>query len=135
MIRRIVAGIVGPSRILLGLYGLASPGRRPRLRRLLARRRPPSRALAYGEARAIYGGLFAVLGGLHALGRHRPGGQAVAPLLMAGLIWLGICAGRLLGVSIDGNPGVFGWFGVVGEAALGMALVSAATLRVRLPAG
>ena len=125
---RIVAGIVGAITVAMGLYGLASPagvldfvGLSPAV--------PTEPALAYGEVRAIYGGLFVVLGAFTLWGAIDPPGKRSA-LLMAGLIWLGICAGRLLGVSIDGNPGVMGWFNVVGEAALGMALVWSALAKL-----
>ena len=118
---RIVAGAVGVITVLLGVYGLLSPagvldfvGFTPAV--------PTDPALAYGEARAIYGGLFTVLGAFTLWGAIDPPGKRSA-LLMAGLIWLGVCAGRLVGVSIDGNPGFMGWFNIAGEAALGMALV------------
>jgi hypothetical protein len=92
---------------------------------------PTAPALAYGEARAVYGGLFAVLGAFTLWGAIDPPGKRSA-LLMAGLLWLGLCAGRLLGVSIDGNPGIVGWIGVLWEAAFGLALLWSAL--AKLPA-
>ena len=125
---RVVAGALGAVTLLMGLYGLASPagvldfvGFSPSV--------PTEPALAYGEARALYGGLFTVLGAFTLWGAIDPPGKRAA-LLMAGLLWLGMCAGRLLGVSIDGNPGVMGWVAVVWEAAFGMALVWAALAKL-----
>ena len=94
---------------------------------------PTEPALAYCEARAVYGGLFTVLGAFTLWGAIDPAGKRSA-LLMAGLLWLGLCAGRSIGISIDGNPGIFGWVGVVWEAAFGTALVWAAIARLPTPA-
>ena len=125
---RVVAGALGAVTVLMGLYGLASPagvldfvGFSPAV--------PTEPALAYGEARALYGGLFTVLGAFTLWGAIDPPGKRAA-LLMAGLLWLGLCAGRLLSVSIDGNPGVMGWVAAVWEAAFGMALVWSALAKL-----
>jgi len=124
----VVAGALGAVTVLMGLYGLASPagvldfvGFSPAV--------PTEPALAYGEARALYGGLFTVLGAFTLWGAIDPPGKRAA-LLMAGLLWLGLCAGRLLSVSIDGNPGVMGWVAAVWEAAFGMALVWSALAKL-----
>jgi hypothetical protein len=53
---------------------------------------------------------------------------------MAGLLWLGLCAGRLIGVSVDGNPGLFGWIYVVFEATFGSALVWSALAKMPIAA-
>jgi hypothetical protein len=118
---RIVAGSLGAITLLMGLYGLVSPagtldfvGFQPAV--------PTQPALAYGEARAVYGGLFTVLGAFTLWGAIDPPGKRSA-LLMAGLLWLGLCAGRALAISIDGNPGVMGWGAAVWEGAFGMGLV------------
>jgi hypothetical protein len=47
-------------------------------------------------------------------------------LVAIGLLWLGACGGRLFGVTVDGNPGVFGWLALVFEAVMGSALLLAA---------
>jgi hypothetical protein len=47
-------------------------------------------------------------------------------LVAIGLLWLGACGGRLFGVTVDGNPGVFGWLAVMFEAVMGSALLLAA---------
>jgi hypothetical protein len=125
---RVVAGALGALTLLMGLYGLAYPagvldfvGFQPAV--------PTEPALAYGEARAVYGGLFAVLGGFTLWGAIDPPGKRAA-LLMAGLLWVGLCAGRSLSIFIDGNPGIMGWIGVIGEAAFGFGLVWAALARL-----
>jgi hypothetical protein len=114
--------------LLMGLYGLASPagvldfvGFSPSI--------PTEPALAFGEARAVYGGLFTVLGAFTLWGAIDPPGKRSA-LLMAGLLWLGLCAGRVLSVSIDGNPGIMGWVFVLWEGAFGTALVWSALARL-----
>jgi len=77
-----------------------------------------------GEVRATYGGIFVVMGVYTLLATADPWAHR-ARLLFIGLMWLGACAGRLLGVYLDGNPGIFGWLGVVFELAIGGTLVAA----------
>src|SRR6185369_4781076 len=129
---RVVAGVLGAITLGMGLYGLASPGR------VLdfvgfAPTTPTEPALAYCEARAVYGGLFAVLGAFTLWGAIDPAGKRSA-LLMAGLLWLGLCTGRSIGISIDGNPGIFGWFFAISEAFVGLGLVWAAVAKLPTPA-
>jgi hypothetical protein len=125
---RVVAGTIGVITLALGLYGLVSPAS------VLdfvgfAPQNPTQPALAHGEARAVYGGLFTVLGAFTLWGAIDPPGKRAA-LLMAGLLWLGLFAGRMLGMSIDGNPGAMGWLGLVWELAFGTALVWSAVARL-----
>jgi hypothetical protein len=84
---------------------------------------PP--AFVLGEVRATYGGLFTVMGASVLLAAMNPAAHR-GRLLAIGLLWLGACGGRLLGVTVDGNPGVFGWLAVIFEAAMGSALMLAA---------
>jgi hypothetical protein len=121
---RVIALIVGIITLGLGLASLAYP---VRILGLLgfAVVNASSAAAAYGEVRAMYGGLFVVLGVYVLMGaidpnRYRP------HLMMIGLAWLGVCAGRLIGVSIDGNPGLFGWIYAVFEGLMGSLLLIAA---------
>jgi hypothetical protein len=82
-------------------------------------------AAALGEVRATYGGIFIVMG-LFAL-RAALDPSAYRPRLrFIGLLWLGACAGRLLGAWIDGNPGLFGWATAAFEFVIGGVLVIAA---------
>jgi hypothetical protein len=100
-------GLVGASMLGMAALGLWRPGFY--LGFIGYSITDPSRAaFQLGELRAIYGGLFGVIGTFTVL-------SAIDPLvhrgrLMAmGWCWLGIGAGRLLGVMVDGNPGLRGW--------------------------
>ena len=128
MTPRIVAGTLGAITLVMGLYALASPGDLLPIIGL-SPAVPTEPALALGEVRAVYGGLFAVLGAFTLWGAIDPPGKRAA-LLMAGLLWLGLCGGRLLGVSIDGSPGIMGWIFVVWEAVFGLALLWSALARL-----
>jgi len=108
-----LAGLLYPSRIM-GLLGYA----------ILS---PSQSAAVLGEVRATYGGLFVVMGVYTLLAAVDPVAHR-ARLLFIGLLWLGACAGRLLGVSIDGGPGLPGWFAVVFELIIGGALLVAALM-------
>ena len=129
---RIVAGVLGAITFVMGLGGLASPDRVMALVGF-APSTEANRALALCETSAVYGGLFAVLGAFTVWGAIDPAGKRAA-LLMAGLLWLGLCVGRAIAISRYGNPGIFGWVGVMWEAAFGMALVWAAIARLPTPA-
>jgi uncharacterized protein DUF4345 len=129
---RLVAGVLGAITVATGLAGLASPERTLAFVGF-APLTPSQPALALCEARAVYGGLFTVLGTFTLWGAIDPAGKRSA-LLMAGLLWLGLCAGRSIGISIDGNPGLFGWVGVVWEAVFGLGLVWSAVAKLPTPA-
>jgi hypothetical protein len=47
-------------------------------------------------------------------------------ITLIGLLWLGVCGGRLLGVSLDGNPGPMGLVAAALELIMGGALLLAA---------
>jgi hypothetical protein len=128
MTPRIVAGTLGAITLLMGLYGVVSPANVLDVVGF-APQNPTEPALAYGEARAVYGGLFTVLGAFTLWGAIDPPGKRAA-LLMAGLLWLGLFFGRAIGASIDGNPGPIGWLGLAWEAAFGTALVWSALARL-----
>ena len=105
------AGLIYPERVL-GVVGLAVQN-------------PSHTAAAMGEVRATYGGLFLVMGLAALLGALDPVAHR-APLRLIGLLWLGACAGRLLGVYLDGSPGLPGWAAVAFELLVGGALLVAA---------
>jgi len=44
-------------------------------------------------------------------------------ILFVGLLWLGACAGRVMGAFVDGSPGLFGWLSAAFELAAGLVLV------------
>ena len=105
------AGLIYPERVL-GLLGFAVQN-------------PAHAAAAMGEVRATYGGLFLVMGLAALLAALDPVTYR-GRLRLIGLLWLGACAGRLLGVYLDGNPGLPGWAAVAFEFIVGGALVVAA---------
>jgi peptidoglycan/LPS O-acetylase OafA/YrhL len=129
---RVVAGVLGAITLVLGLLALATPDRTMAMVGF-APSTEANRVLALCEIRAVYGGLFAVLGGFTLWGAIDPAGKRAA-VLMAGMLWLGLCVGRSIGISIDGNPGVFGWFFAISEAMVGLGLVWAAVAKLPTPA-
>ncbi len=117
---RLTAIVAGLIMIGLGMAGLLYPDR---VLGLLGFNVPIAShiAAAYGEVRATYGGLFLVAGIFTALAAMDPVANR-SRLLFVGLLWLGACGGRLFGVFVDGNPGLFGWLSVAFELAVGGAL-------------
>jgi hypothetical protein len=83
-----------------------------------------SSAATLGEVRATYGGVFTVMGLLTVVAAINPTANR-GRILFVGLLWLGACAGRVFGASVDGNPGLFGWLSAAFELAVGLALVFA----------
>jgi drug/metabolite transporter superfamily protein YnfA len=131
-----VAGIAGTIILALGLAGLLYPDRVMGLLGF-AVLNPSSAAAALGEIRAIYGGLFVVMGVYTLLAVVDPFAHR-ARLRFVGLLWLGAVAGRLVGVSIDGSPGMPGWLSlgfelVIGGALLASSFVKPATYPGRQP--
>jgi hypothetical protein len=106
-----IAGLVYPERVL-GMLGLAYAN-------------PSHMAAALGEVRATYGGLFAVMGCFTLFAALDPSAHR-SRLLFVGLLWLGMCFGRLFGVYVDGNPGIPGWVAATFELVVGGARVAVA---------
>jgi hypothetical protein len=92
-----------------------------------------SSAATLGEVRATYGGLFIVMGLLTALAAINPAANR-GRILFVGLLWLGACAGRVFGASVDGSPGIFGWLSAAFELAVGLVLVVASQAAGDAPA-
>jgi hypothetical protein len=124
---RIVTVIVGIIILALGLAGLLYPDRIMGVLGFSILNASQASA-ALGEIRATYGGVFVVMGVYTLLAAMDPAAHR-ARLLFVGLMWLGACAGRLLGVSLNGNPGLPGWAAVVFELLVGGALVAAVVLK------
>jgi Domain of unknown function (DUF4345) len=120
---RPTAAIAGTIILLLGLAALVYP---QRVIGFLgyAVMSPSDAAAVLGEVRATYGGLFAVMGLFTLIAAANPVANR-SRLLFVGLLWLGACGGRLVGVFVDGNPGIFGWGALAFELVVGGALVIA----------
>ena len=123
---RVTAAIVGVMTLGLGLAGLLYPTRVMGLLGFTIVNASQA-AAALGEVRAVYGGLFVVIGVYTLLAAMRPEVPR-ARVLFIGLMWLGVCGGRLFGASIDGNPGLFGWLYAAIELLMGGSLVATALL-------
>lgn len=124
MSARGIALVAGTIITLMGLAGLLYPERVMGLLGFTTLSATHAAAVL-GEVRATYGGLFVVMGVAVLLAAADPLAHR-GRLLAVGLLWLGACGGRLLGVALDGNPGLFGWVAVLFEAGMGGTLVVAA---------
>jgi hypothetical protein len=117
-----IAAVVGLITIGFGLVGLLKP--------LLVmamvglKIEPGADATVMGEMRAIYGGMPLVLGVFTLLAAFDPA-QHRSRLTLLGLVWLGVCAGRLFSITIDGAPGLVGWANAVLELVGGVLLLAA----------
>src|SRR5262249_52400210 len=112
-------GLLYPDKAM-GLLGYAvAPGALP--------------AAVLGEVRATYGGLFVAMGVFTLLSAFDPAAHR-GRLTLISCLWLGAALGRLLAVSINGSPGLFGWLSLVSEILVGVLLLSAAWLPAREPA-
>jgi hypothetical protein len=124
---RIVTAAIGVLTTILGIGGLISP--QLVMERVVGFAVDPSftENFVRGEVRAVYGGMFTVLGvatllSAFDLGAHR------GRVLWIGLLWLGLCGGRLVSVAVDGPAGMWGWMSVAFELVVGGLLVAAATM-------
>jgi hypothetical protein len=122
-----IVAVIGAVTTLLGVGGLVSP--EFVMHRVVGFTVDPAFAenFVHGEVRAVYGGLFTVMGLQTLWGamdlpvrRHR--------VLLLGTLWLGLCAGRLLGIAVTDGPGALGWLSVAFEAVIGGALSACAML-------
>ena len=120
---RVVAIITGVITTALGLAGLLYPDRVMGVLGF-AILNTSNVAAVMGEIRATYGGIFVVLGVYTLLSSMDPAAHR-SRLMFIGLLWLGACAGRLLGVDINGNPGLPGWLAGAFELLMGGALLAA----------
>src|SRR5262249_27726346 len=125
---RITTGVVGTLILICGLAGLIAPEQV--MTHVLGFSVDPSHSqnAVHVEVRATYGGLFVVMGVYALLSVADPVANR-GRLMFIGLLWLGACAGRLVGVYVDGDPGLPGWLGVAFELVMGGALVIASFLK------
>src|SRR6185436_14225034 len=122
---RLIVAVVGAVTVLLGLGGVVAPAFV--MQRVVGFAVDPgfSANFVHGEARAVYGGMFTVLG-LQTLWAAIDPRAHRQRLLAVASLWLGLCVGRLIGIAIDGSPGALGWFSVAFEATFGGALLACA---------
>ncbi len=120
---RVLVGIVGVATVALALVGLVAPasilpftGLTPSL--------PTDPAGALGEVRAIYGGMLLALGAFTLFGATNPWRHRLV-LNLVGTVWLCVFGGRMLGIAIDGSPGLVGWGNAVLELLAAVALLAA----------
>lgn len=120
---RAIVGVIGAITVVLGLGGLIYP---ESVMRLVGYdyQGPPNVPGTLGEVRAVYGGMLIVAGVFTLLCAPDPRANRER-LVLLGLLWLGTGAGRVLGIFLDGNPGVVGWLSVIAELAGGGALAYA----------
>ena len=120
---RLLTAVVGALTVLSGLTGLFYPERVMGLLGFAAQN-PAHAAAALGEIRAMYGGAITVLGIATLLAAVDPAAHR-GRLVLLGAVWVGAAAGRLFGVSVDGNPGVLAWATVAFEITMGGLLLVA----------
>ena len=124
---RIVTLVIGIVSTVLGTGGLISPTLV--MERVVGFAVDPafSENFVRGEVRAVYGGMFTVLG-VATLLAARDVYEHRGRVLLIGLLWLGLCGGRLISVVVDGSPGLLGWFSVAFELTIGGLLVASAMM-------
>src|SRR5512144_3076527 len=113
---KIIAGVIGAVTLVLGIAGLFYPLQTMHLVGY-GFTNPENRPGTLGEVRAVYGGLMVAAGAFTLLAApdpHRHQGW----LVLLGLLWICTASGRVLGVVLDGNPGIVGWLSVVTERAV-----------------
>lgn len=127
---RLVTAVVGTLTVLFGLASIFYPA----IVMSFAQLAPVTesmRAAALGEIRGIYGGTFTVLG-VYTLRCSTNPALHRGTMLMIALVWLGIFAGRMVGVVVDGNPGLLTWGGATLEILAGGLLLAAAMSEPRV---
>ena len=118
MSTRFLVGIAGIVFLALGIAGLTNPRW---VMDFVGYSAATATVLVLGEVRGIYGGLFAVMGLYTLVAAANPAAHRGA-LLLIGLLWLGVCGGRLTGFYLDGDPGLPGWIAVGFESFFGLLL-------------
>ena len=124
---RVVTAVIGTLTTILGIGGLISP--QLVMERVVGFAVDPSFSENFvrGEVRAVYGGMFAMLGiatvwAALDLATHR------GLVMWIGLLWLGLCGGRLVSVAVDGPAGLWGWMSVMFELVIGGLLVASSMM-------
>jgi hypothetical protein len=119
---RVVTAIIGIITLLFGIVGLVYPDRV--LFWVGLDLLSTNRQAGLVEARAIYGGLFLVLGVFTLWASMSPRAHR-GELLLIAFLWLGAFAGRMVGVSIEGSPGLLNTLVAIFELIVGGLLLAA----------
>jgi hypothetical protein len=128
---KLVAILIGVVTIAFGIAGLVWPQQIMNVAQL-APLVPTQPIGALGEIRAVYGGM--VIGvGLSTLWAALDPVARRPSLVLLGVLWLCVFAGRMWGVVVDGNPGVIGWVNGMLELVGGVLLVAAPYMRGTSP--
>jgi hypothetical protein len=119
---RAIAAVIGVITLILGGMGIAYPREVLQWVGFDLLSTNPQAGLA--EARAVYGGLFLAMGVFTVWAATSPRAHR-GELTLLGCLWLGLFVGRMVGVSIDGNPGLLNTVAAVLEAIIGSLLIAA----------
>jgi hypothetical protein len=122
---RVVVATIGLLTLIFGVAGLAMP--LTVMEWVGFAEYAPTTHQGAVEARAVYGGLFVVLGAFTLWFATAPRAHR-GELVLIAFLWLGVFGGRMVGVSIDGSPGIFNWLGALVELTVGSLLLAAAYL-------
>lgn len=117
-----VTAFIGVITVAFGIIGLVYPLRVMEWVGFLPLPTKPNAGTV--EARAIYGGLFLVLGIFTLWAATSPRAHRRELLLIA-CLWLGLFGGRMVGVSIEGSAGLLNTLGAVFEVTVGCLLLAA----------
>ena len=124
MSSRTIVAAVGAFLVVMGLGALYNPGFIIWWIGLSIANSTAS-AFPLGEVRAVYGGLFGVIGIFTMISAIDPAANR-GRLVALGCCWLGLGGGRLLGAMMDGDPGLWGWAFIVLELGAGALVVTTA---------
>jgi hypothetical protein len=122
---RVVVATIGVLTLLFGVVGLAMPA--TVMEWVGFAEYAPTTHQGAIEVRAMYGGAFVVLGAFTLWFATAPRAHR-GELVLIAFLWLGFFGGRMVGVSIDGSPGIFNWLGSLYELTVGSLLLAAAYL-------
>ena len=119
---RAIAAVIGVITLILGGMGIAYPREVLQWVGFDLLSTNPQAGLA--EARAVYGGFFLMMGVFTVWAATSPRAHR-GELTLLGCLWLGLFVGRMVGVSIDGNPGLLNTVAAALEAIIGGLLIAA----------
>lgn len=119
---KVVSASIGLFTCAFGLIALVYP---QRVLHLAGFAVAPTASVAQvtGEVRALYGGLFLVMGSWILFAVLR---EARLLLFATGTMFLGAALARITGAYLEGSPDIWGWIGGVAEVICGFGLTGSA---------